>query len=101
MGGERSVSPADMRFNHSRDHPGVSDSVNTDCELKQYDTLMNDMRCGFSAALFIITGLWGAVCQWHTFSTDRSGYGDAAHEAIRGYHRMSKQKDKTYIGGDP
>ena len=35
MGGERSVSPADMRFNHSRDHPGVSDSVNTDCELKQ------------------------------------------------------------------
>ena len=34
-GGERSVSPADTRFNHSRDHPGVSDSVNTDCELKQ------------------------------------------------------------------
>ena len=50
MGGERSVSPADMRFNHSRDHPGVSDSVNTDCELKQI--IMNMMkkniwrRCG-------------------------------------------------------
>ena len=36
VGGERSVSPADMRFNHSRDHPGESDSVNTDCELKQW-----------------------------------------------------------------
>ena len=40
MGGERSVSPADMRFNHSRDHPGVSDSVNTDCELKQGEKTM-------------------------------------------------------------
>lgn len=49
----------------------------------------------------MFAGLRGAVCQWHTFSTNRSGYGDAEHEAIRGYHRMSKQKDKTYIGGDP
>ena len=95
VGGERSVSPADMRFNHSRDHPGVSDSVNTDCELKQYDTLMNDMRCGFSAALFIITGLWGAVCQWHTFSTDRSGYGDCGARSNPGNckKRMASRKD--------
>ena len=36
-GGRREIGiPADMRFNHSRDHPGVSDSVNTDCELKQW-----------------------------------------------------------------
>ena len=35
-GGRREIGiPADTRFNHSRDHPGVSDSVNTDCELKQ------------------------------------------------------------------
>ena len=24
----------------------------------------------------VATEMWGAVCQWHTFSTDRSGNGD-------------------------
>ena len=31
----------------------------------------------------MMPGLWGAVCQWHTFSTDRSEYEDMKYGTIR------------------
>ena len=31
----------------------------------------------------MMLGLWGAVCQWHTFSTDRSEYEDTKYGTIR------------------
>ena len=37
----------------------------------------------------------GAVCQWHTFSTDRSGYGDCGARSNPGNckKRMASRKD--------
>ena len=31
----------------------------------------------------MMPGLWGAVCQWHTFSTDCSEYEDTKYGTIR------------------
>ena len=35
------------------------------------------------ATTVVATEMWGAVCQWHTFSTDRSEYEDTKYETIR------------------
>ena len=46
-------------------------------------------------------GLWGAVCQWHTFSTDRSEYEDTKYGTIRkaffDTHIIISQKPKNRI----
>ena len=43
----------------------------------------------------MFAGLRGAVCQWHTFSTDRSEYEDTKHGAVR----LTSKKKEQYRGG--
>ncbi len=43
----------------------------------------------------MFAGLRGAVCQWHTFSTDRSEYEGAKHGAVR----LASKKKEQYRGG--
>ena len=61
----------------------------------------------------MMPGLWGAVCQWHTFSTDRSEYEDTKYGTIRkvsfapdiiclkNLRRSALSKKVPFSGGPP